>query len=75
MRGTEGVAADLGGLSVPGGAPAPAPAAPGPDPDVRWERCPSCTYRFAMGEVDKVTCPNCGTDLEVTETGVQPTGA
>lgn len=61
--------ADLGGISVPGGAPPAAP--PTGDANVRWERCPSCVYRFAMGEVERVTCPSCGTELEVTESGVR----
>ena len=44
-------------LTVPGGAPAPSmPPVPS---DVRWGVCPACTYRFASGEVEAVTCPNC----------------
>lgn len=31
---------------------------------VRWATCPACGYRFAMGEVDTVTCPNCRAQLD-----------
>lgn len=58
------------GLTVPGGAPAPRPPATQPPSDVRWGACPSCGYRFAMGEVDEVTCPNCRAQLVRDETGV-----
>jgi DNA-directed RNA polymerase subunit RPC12/RpoP len=39
-----------------------------PAPGVRWIRCPSCSYRFAIGEVENVTCPSCSSDIDVTET-------
>lgn len=35
-----------------------------PPPGVRWVRCPACSYRFAVGEVEKVSCPSCGTTVE-----------
>jgi DNA-directed RNA polymerase subunit RPC12/RpoP len=60
---------DLGGLTVPGGAPRSAPA-PAPDPPgVRWVSCPACGYRFAMGDVDRVTCPNCRAALDRSPDG------
>lgn len=61
---------DLGGLSVPGG-PGANPPPVGPPHGVRWERCPACSYRFAMGEVDRVTCPNCRAELSATEGGLE----
>jgi DNA-directed RNA polymerase subunit RPC12/RpoP len=63
---------DLGNLSVPG----QRPAAPSPDPQsgVRWEQCPRCDHRFAMGEVERVTCPNCRAELSASESGIQPVG-
>jgi predicted RNA-binding Zn-ribbon protein involved in translation (DUF1610 family) len=49
-------------------APAPTQA---PAPGVQWVVCPSCSYRFAVGERDRVGCPNCGADLELTEDGAR----
>lgn len=62
---------DLGGLTVPGGAPAPAPRPEGPDPTVAWSHCPSCGFRFAMGPVEEVVCPNCETRCAVTPEGLR----
>lgn len=42
-----------------GGAPAPE----GPS-SVRWLRCPDCAYRFAVGEVQEVSCPSCGRSID-----------
>jgi len=56
------------GLTVPGGAPIPS-APPVPPVDVNWAACPSCGHRFAMGEIDKVRCPNCRIDLVRAEDG------
>jgi DNA-directed RNA polymerase subunit RPC12/RpoP len=56
------------GLTVPGGAPVPAPP-PGPPVDIRWGVCPSCGHRFAMGEVERITCPNCRAELASSPDG------
>ena len=41
----------------------PQPAAPtGPT----WVVCPSCSYRFAVGDVESVRCPLCATDVGVS---------
>jgi len=48
-------------LTVPGGAPVPMPQAP--PPDVHWAVCPSCSFRFATGEVETLVCPNCRATL------------
>ena len=54
------------GLTLPGGAPAPAPRpAGGPEPSVDWISCDSCRYRFMVGPVDRVTCPNCRAEIEL----------
>jgi Zn finger protein HypA/HybF involved in hydrogenase expression len=45
----------------------PAPPSGAPAPGVTWIVCPSCSYRFAMGEREHVTCPNCRLELEVVE--------
>jgi DNA-directed RNA polymerase subunit RPC12/RpoP len=52
------------GLTLPGGAPAPASKPAGPAPGVDWVTCVSCSYRFAIGPVDTVTCPNCGSQVD-----------
>jgi len=49
---------DLGGLGQ--SAPAPEPGA-----GIVWVQCPSCSYRFAVGDVSSVTCPTCGADTPV----------
>lgn len=64
-------AGDLGGLTIPGGMPPASGPPPGPDPSVRWAECPSCSYRFAMGEVERVRCPNCEAEAEVTPEGLR----
>lgn len=62
---------DVGGLSVPGGTmPPPAPP-PGPEPSVDWSVCPECRWRFAHGETEQVTCPNCRATLERTPDGLR----
>jgi predicted RNA-binding Zn-ribbon protein involved in translation (DUF1610 family) len=45
------------------GASAPQEPAAG----VHWIRCPACAYRFAVGEVEEVSCPSCSTIVQVTE--------
>lgn len=61
--------AEASGLTLPGGAPAHATRPPtGPPPEVDWVSCGSCRYRFAVGPVEKLTCPNCGADVEPPET-------
>ena len=63
------VGGNVSGLTVPGGMPATgAPPATDTTP-ANWGRCPSCSHRFAMGEVDKVTCPNCRAELQRAEGG------
>jgi len=32
----------------------------------RWVVCPSCAYRFAVGEVESVNCPLCATEVAVS---------
>ena len=49
----------------------PPPPAEAPTPGVTWVVCPSCSYRFAVGERERVGCPNCGADLELTEDGAR----
>jgi predicted RNA-binding Zn-ribbon protein involved in translation (DUF1610 family) len=56
------------GLTVPGGVPAPSRPA-GPEPEVNWATCPSCAFRFAIGEVERVTCPNCRVSLDRSPEG------
>jgi Zn finger protein HypA/HybF involved in hydrogenase expression len=35
-----------------------------PEPgDPRWLVCPACSYRFAVGEVEAVSCPLCSTSV------------
>lgn len=63
MRGAEAQRPDLG-ITVPGGV-SPPPPPPPPDADIRWERCPACSYRFAMGETERIVCPNCRATLEI----------
>lgn len=48
----------------------PQPGPQDPAPGVRWVVCPSCTYRFAVGEVAQVTCPSCSRKLALSEHGV-----
>ena len=55
------------GLTVPSGTPVPPSDAP--PADINWATCPSCSFRFAMGGVDQVTCPNCRAQLSRDETG------
>lgn len=57
------------GLTVPGGAPAP-PRPSGPEPEVNWAQCPACGFRFAIGEVEHLTCPNCRVELDRSPEGV-----
>jgi len=59
----------------PFGVPDLSPAAPQePPPGVTWVRCPACSYRFAVGEMEEVSCPSCATTvhLEKQETGTEP---
>lgn len=47
------------------------PSEQNPPPGVRWVSCPGCSYRFAIGERERVACPNCSADLEVTPEGLK----
>jgi DNA-directed RNA polymerase subunit RPC12/RpoP len=65
---------DLGGLTVPGGRPSPRQGPDGPDGSqagISWGTCPECSFRFVMGEVETVTCPNCRAELAVTPEGLR----
>jgi predicted RNA-binding Zn-ribbon protein involved in translation (DUF1610 family) len=39
--------------------------------DVRWIACPSCKYRFVIGDVDEVSCPTCSARLSVAEDKIE----
>jgi Zn finger protein HypA/HybF involved in hydrogenase expression len=72
VRGGQQGNVDLGGLTVPGGRP-PASASP-PDEaqeGINWGTCPSCSFRFAMGEIETVTCPSCRAELASTPEGLR----
>lgn len=53
-----------------GGAGAPPPPPPPPQPDAPMPKiaCPECGFTFIIGQVAKVNCPNCGTEVE---TGIE----
>jgi hypothetical protein len=66
-RGTEPVQNVQNPFGVPDlGATAPPEQAPG----ITWVRCPSCSFRFAAGEVEEVPCPSCSTVINLAEQGV-----
>jgi len=44
---------------------------PEPAAGVTWVRCPSCSYRFAVGEMEEVSCPSCSTAINLAEQGVR----
>lgn len=67
-----GMAPGGSGLTLPGGAPAPASKQPGEQAGVNWIVCGACSYRFAIGVVEKVTCPNCRADVEPPPGEQQP---
>lgn len=70
-----GLSPSPSGLTVPGAGPRTAPPPAGPAPGINWETCPACGHRFAMGEVEKVTCPSCRASLDRNEDGVlKPSG-
>ena len=57
----------------PFGVPDLAASAPQePAPGVQWVTCPACSYKFAVGEMEKVSCPSCSTTIELSP---QATGA
>ena len=56
-------AAPSAGLTVPGGT-LPLQQQQTPGPEANWAVCPSCAFRFAIGEVERVTCPNCRATLD-----------
>lgn len=57
------------GIPDLGAAPPSPPPPPVQDTGVRWVACPSCSYRFAVGEVDEVACPACGIALALAAGG------
>jgi len=48
------------------GAPAAPPPAEDP-PGIDWVTCPSCRWRFAVGDVPSVSCPTCGIALTIED--------
>lgn len=56
------------GLTIPGGAP-PQPGPSEPLPSANWAECPACAFRFAIGEVSQLTCPNCRVELDRSPDG------
>lgn len=62
-------APNLGGLSTP---PPPPAGTDEPAPGITWETCPACSYRFARGEVDEITCPSCQVRLQIGPEGPFP---
>jgi hypothetical protein len=52
------------GLVAP---PAPAPEPP-PSPRIA---CPDCGFRFIVGAVESVPCPNCGAQVAVRAEGAE----
>src|SRR5256885_246129 len=44
---------------------APPEAGPPPDGGPKWVVCPQCSYRFAVGDVETVSCPLCSTSVTV----------
>lgn len=58
------------GLTIPGGAPPQRHPGPSePTPSANWAECPACAFRFAIGEVSRVTCPNCRVELDRSPDG------
>ena len=62
-----------GGLTGTGGlGTRPAPPEPeGPPPGIEWIKCPACTYRFVVGEVETVPCPSCGRTLALGDGAIR----
>lgn len=67
---------DLGAVGTkppsPFGTPSsepPSPQGDEPTPGITWETCPDCTYRFARGQVEEISCPSCGVKLQVGPDG------
>lgn len=58
---SQGLGGSLGGLAGVGTPPPPSE----PPAGIEWVVCPSCSYRFAVGEVDAVDCPTCGHSITV----------
>ena len=67
-----GMAPGGSGLTLPGGGPVPASKPPVEQTGVNWVVCGACSYRFAIGVVEKVTCPNCRADVEPPEDATPP---
>jgi predicted RNA-binding Zn-ribbon protein involved in translation (DUF1610 family) len=74
--GTRNVARGAAGTQAPPENPfgvpdlgATAPAEP--PPGVQWVRCPSCAYRFAVGEMEEVSCPSCSTVIDLRKESAQ----
>lgn len=87
VRGPAGPAPGLDPYGLPdlgaSNRPTPSPFAPSGDgaanqaPDapavgVTWETCPECSYRFARGDVEEISCPACSTKLKIGPDGASP---
>lgn len=69
VRGAAPAATSPFGVPDLGGFQPQTPASDQTDPAISWVQCPSCRYRFAVGEVDAVSCPTCAASLSVNEDG------
>jgi predicted RNA-binding Zn-ribbon protein involved in translation (DUF1610 family) len=59
-------AADPSGGNAGRGA-APPPPPPPPQPPSPRVTCPSCDFRFIVGDVTVAKCPNCGADVTISQ--------
>ena len=53
------------GSQPPGYPPSPPPMPEQPSPRIQ---CPSCQFRFIVGEIAVATCPNCGAEVPTGRT-------
>jgi len=68
--GTRNVARGQEPPANPFGVPDLGASAPSePPPGVQWVRCPACSYRFAVGEMEEVSCPSCSTTVDLAKQG------